>query len=124
MASSQTCRARDAVADAAQEFGEYCLAAFERLPPEVRAIRFDQVESAQDGRVVAKPVAQDVEDREASSLTTMASPSITHDRTGRLSTAATIFGYRAVKSEPFRVASRMRSLSRRARMRKPSCLIS
>jgi hypothetical protein len=31
----------------------------------------------------------------------MASPSITHERTGRLSTAVTIFGYRAVKSEPF-----------------------
>ena len=55
----------DAVADVAQQFGEHCLAAFERLPPEVRAVRFDQVESAQDGRVVAKPVAQDVEDRKA-----------------------------------------------------------
>ena len=51
-------------ADAAQKFGEHCLAVFERLPPEVRAVRFDQVESAQDGRVVAKPVAEDVEDRE------------------------------------------------------------
>ena len=35
------------------------------MPPEVRTVRFDQVESAQDGRVVAKPVAEDVEDRKA-----------------------------------------------------------
>jgi ATP-dependent DNA ligase len=32
----------------------------------------------------------------------MASPSVTHDRTGRLSSAVTIFGYRAVKSERVR----------------------
>jgi hypothetical protein len=31
----------------------------------VRAVRFDQVERAQDGCIVAKPVAEDVEDREA-----------------------------------------------------------
>jgi hypothetical protein len=43
----------DPVADAAQEFSEHCLAAFERLPPEVRAVRFDQVERAQDGCIVA-----------------------------------------------------------------------
>ena len=55
----------DPVADAAQEFSEHCLAAFERPPAEVRAVHFDQVESAQDGSVVAKPIAENVEDGEA-----------------------------------------------------------
>jgi len=55
----------DTVAEAAQEFGKRCLAVFEWLPPEVRAVHLDQVESAQDGRVVAQPVAEDIEDLES-----------------------------------------------------------
>ena len=52
------------------------------------------------------------------------SPSRTHDRTRRFSTAAAIFGNRSVKSVPWRVSRRERSPSRQASMRKPSCLIS
>jgi hypothetical protein len=55
---------------------------------------------------------------------TIASPSIRHDRTGSLPTAVAIKGKRDEKSFPARVISRTPALSRRARMRKPSCLIS
>src|SRR5262249_58315873 len=46
------------------------------------------------------------------------------ERTGSLRTAVAINGKRDEKSFPARVISRTPALSRRARMRKPSCLIS
>ena len=59
-----------------------------------------------------------------SPLVTIASPSIRNDCAGRAVTAATMTGKRLVKSFPWRVISRTPALSRRAMMRKPSCLIS
>ena len=53
-----------------------------------------------------------------------ASPSIKHDRAGRAATAEAMEGKRDVKSLPLRVISRTPALPLRARMRKPSCLIS
>ena len=55
---------------------------------------------------------------------TIASPSIRHERTGSLLAAIAIKGKREEKSFPARVISRTPALSRRASMRKPSCLIS
>jgi hypothetical protein len=55
---------------------------------------------------------------------TIASPSIRHERTGSLLTAIAIKVKRAEKSFPARVINRTPALSLRARMRKPSCLIS
>ena len=51
-------------------------------------------------------------------------PSIKHERTGSLPTALAIKGKRDEKSFPAREISRTPTLSRRARMRNPSCLIS
>jgi bifunctional non-homologous end joining protein LigD len=47
-----------------------------------------------------------------------------HERAGRAATAAAASGKRPAKSWPFRVRSRTPAASRRAMMRKPSCLIS
>src|SRR5437868_3002786 len=55
---------------------------------------------------------------------TIASPSIKHERTDSLLTTIAIKGKRDEKSFPFRVISRTPAPSFRARMRKPSCLIS
>jgi len=55
---------------------------------------------------------------------TIASPSIKHDRTGSLPTAIPIKGKRCKNSFPARVISRTPAALRRARMWKPSCLIS
>src|SRR6516164_7021288 len=54
----------------------------------------------------------------------LVAPSIKHERTGSLLTAIAIKGKRPEKSFPARVISRTSALSRRARMRNPSCLIS
>lgn len=50
--------------------------------------------------------------------------SIKHDRTDNERTAPAISGNRLAKLLPFRVKRREVEPSRRARMRKPSCLIS
>src|SRR6516162_6233742 len=55
---------------------------------------------------------------------TIASPSIMHDRTGSDLSAIAMAGKWSVKSLPLRVMSRTPVRSRRARIRKPSCLIS
>src|SRR5262249_41630053 len=55
---------------------------------------------------------------------TIASPSIKHDPTASLPTAIAIKGKRDEKSFPARVISRTPAESFRARIRKPSCLIS
>ena len=55
---------------------------------------------------------------------TIASPSIRQDRGARDRTAISMNGKRCVKSFPWRVISRTPAPSRRARMQKPSCLIS
>ena len=81
------------VAGVSEKIGEYGLAALERRPPEVLAVERDQIEGAKHGGMVAKPIAEKRRiPRGRVSSTTIASPSTTHDRTGRLSTAATIFG--------------------------------
>ena len=54
----------------------------------------------------------------------IASPSMRNERPGSASSAATASGKRDVKSLPWRVNSRTPALSRRAMIRKPSCLIS
>ena len=56
----------DPVAGAAEQIGEHSLAALERLPSEVLAVDFDQVESAEDSGMVILAVADEVEDREPS----------------------------------------------------------
>jgi hypothetical protein len=54
-----------AVADVSEEIGERRLATLERLPAEVGAVELYEVESAQYGGVIANPIAENVEDREA-----------------------------------------------------------
>ena len=54
------------------------------------SVERDQIESAQHGGMVAKPITERIE--YARSSTTIASPSIRQLLTGRLSTAATTFG--------------------------------
>ena len=55
---------RDAVAGVSEQIGERGLAALDRLPPEVLAVEFDQIESAEHGGVVVLPIADQIEDRE------------------------------------------------------------
>ena len=115
----------DPVAGVSEQIGEHGLAALDRLPPEVFAVKFDQIERAEDGGVVVMPITDQIEDREPVRVDDDGnSPSTTHERTDKPATAAAIFGERVVKSYPFRENSRTRSPSRRATIRKPSCLIS
>jgi len=69
-------------------------------------------------------VANEVEHRETVAVGDDCFAVIRNDFAGRASTAATMIGKRLVKSLPLRVISRTPALSRRAMMRKPSCLIS
>lgn len=68
--------------------------------------------------------ADQIEYGKAISSHTIASPSIKHDRTDNERTAPAISENRLAKLLPFRVKRREVEPSRRARMRKPSCLIS
>ena len=114
----------DSVAGVAEKIGEHGLALLERLLAKVLAVEFDQVEGAEHGGMVVMPIAEEVEHREARLID---DDRLAIDDAGahrQAATARAIFGNRAVKSLPLRVNSRTRSLSRRARMRKPSCLIS
>ena len=51
------------------ELGEYCLAALDRLVPQVIAVKFDQVEGVKEDAPVIAPVAQSVEARHAVRIT-------------------------------------------------------
>ena len=82
----------DTVAGVAEQIGEHGLAALDRLPAKVLAVEFDQIEGAEHGGMVVMPIAERSKIERPSSSTTMASPSSAHDRTGRLATAAAIFG--------------------------------
>ncbi len=53
---------RDSVADAAEKISKRRLTTFERLPTEILAVQFDQVEGAEHGSVVELPIPQQVED--------------------------------------------------------------
>ena len=52
-----------------QLFG-LCLARMQRLRPEVLAVEFEKVEGVQDDAIVAPPVVQVVEDRDAALVAT------------------------------------------------------
>jgi hypothetical protein len=70
------------------------------------------------------PGAQQVEDREPGLVRDDGFAVVRHERAGSAATAATTKGKRLPKSWPLRVKSCTPAVSRRARMRKPSCLIS
>ena len=53
------------VASVLEQIGEHGLAALDRLPAEVLAVEFNQIERAQQGGVVVLAIADEVEDREA-----------------------------------------------------------
>ena len=84
-----------AVADATKEISESVLPVLERPLAKLEAVELDQVEGAQHRGMVVMPIAEEIG---PSGLTTIASPSTTHDRTGKPATAAAIFRKRAVKS--------------------------
>ena len=54
----------DPVAGVSEQIGEHGLAVLDRLPPEVLAVEFGQVESAEHGGVIVMPIADQIEDRE------------------------------------------------------------
>jgi hypothetical protein len=88
----------DTVIRAAEEIGQRVLTILKARPSDILAVEFDEIEGAQYGGVVVKPRRRASNTDRPVSSTTMASPSMTQDRTGKLATASTIFGKRAVKS--------------------------
>jgi hypothetical protein len=92
-----------------KQIGEHGLAALDRLPPEVLAVELDQIEGAEHGGIVVMPMADQIEDWEPVLIDDdRLAVERAHDRAGTLASAAAIFGYRAVKSVPWRVNSRTR----------------
>ena len=87
-----------AVADATKEIGEHVLALLERPLPQIKTVELDEIESAQHRGVVMLAKTRRSKTDRPSRLTTIASPSTTHERTGKAATAAAIFGKRVVKS--------------------------
>ena len=58
----------DTVVDAANEIAQRLFTILERHPTEVFAVEFDQIEGTEHGGVVAKPITESVEYREAASV--------------------------------------------------------
>jgi hypothetical protein len=93
----------DAVGAATEKLGEPRLAVLERSPAKVLTVELDEVECTQHGGVIMKPIPESVKYREAALVghnSLAIDPAVS---TGRLSIAAAIFGYRSVKSVPWRV---------------------
>ena len=53
---------RDPVAGVSEQIGEHGLAVLDRLPPEVLAVEFSQVESTEYGGLIVLPIADQIED--------------------------------------------------------------
>ena len=105
-------------------FGEALLADLDGISSQIFAVQFQQIKRTMHGADKRPMRANKLEHGEPFSSQTMASPSITHERAGSAPTARAMNGNLLLKSCPFRVISRTPALSRLARMRKPSCLIS
>jgi hypothetical protein len=108
----------------AQKLRQGTFALLDRHAPQVLAVQFEQVESAEHGGGVVPVPTDQVEDREP---ILVADDGLTVEQAraqGQRITAATICGKRFEKLVPFLVNSRTRPSARWARMRKPSCLIS
>src|SRR6516164_459333 len=104
--------------------GEQRLARFNRLAAQIPTIQFQQIDRTRTALASApwRRIKSNTVRPFASQ--TIASPSIRHDRTGSLPTAMAMNGKRDEKSFPARVIRRTPVASLRAKMRKPSCLIS
>jgi hypothetical protein len=89
------------------------------------AVEFKKVERTECGRGFAAISANQVKDGKAVVVANDSPrPSMRQERNGSLPTAIAIKGKRPEKSFPARVISRTPVASFRARIRKPSCLIS
>jgi len=104
-----------------QQAGEPGLAQLDRQPAQAFAVDFEQIEGAEHGGVVT-PGPDYFDYREPAVVAE--SLSSRHQRTGSAATAATSSGKRLLKSWPLRAKRRTPWASRRAVMRKPSCVIS
>ena len=107
-----------------QQLRQRALSLFDRFSTEILPVEFEEIERTKgDSMIVLAPTYISKTAKPFSSQA-MASPSTTHERAGRVAIASLANGKRLVKLYPLRVISRTPPASRRAMMRKPSCLIS
>jgi hypothetical protein len=105
----------------AQHRGERRLARLDRVPAQIDAVEFEQVEGE---NTLASARRYRRRSNAGSPLSPQATPSSRNERTLSAEAASKICGYRSDQLWLFRVSSRTPAGSRRTIMRKPSCLIS
>ena len=115
---------RDAGMPPVQQFLERSLAILDRSPAQVFPVDLDQVERAERR---ARPVTIAADQTENGQTSGVADDGFAVDETrmtGNAASACATRGKRWVRSLPFRLIRRTFLPSRRAKTRKPSCLIS
>jgi hypothetical protein len=108
----------------AHQFCQFALALLEWHSPQVFAVEFDQIESDQHRILTVALMADQIEHRQTTLVGDNGFAVEQESMSGQSRYRVHGKGNRAVKSFPLRVMSRTPAPSRRAMMRKPSCLIS